>query len=116
MELTELTRNQQLALVALIENITMTDGTVVEGEQQKIGQIAEKLGEDNYRELLNDVDERIKDEDALKQFLLEVADQKARNLIYGAAMEEVMLAPSVSHGQSELLDWLKDKWTIEIQE
>jgi len=116
MELTELTRNQQVALVALIEKIVLSDGTVVEQEQKEIGEIAEKLGEDNYRELLDDVDERIPDKGALKKFLATIIAQEARNLIYGTAMEEGMLAPSVGHEQSEFLDWLKEEWAVEIQE
>lgn len=116
MELTDLTRNQQFGLVALIEKIAMSDGTVAEGEQKEIGKIADKLGEDKYRELLDDVDERIQDKAALREFLTTITDQEARDLIYGTAMEESMLAPSVNHEQSELLEWLKGEWSIRIED
>ena len=116
MELADLNRHQQIALVALIEKIAMSDGTVVEGEQKKIAQLTAKLGEDNDRELLDQVDERIPDRDALKKFLRTIDSQEARDLIYGAAMEEVMLAPSTIHEESSFLAWLKDEWTIQVQE
>ena len=116
MELADLTRHQQIALVALIEKIAMSDGTVVEGEQKEIAHLTEKLGEDNYRELLDEVDERIPDREELKKFLTTIDSQEVRNVIYGTAMEEVMLAPSTNHEQSDFLAWLKEKWAIQVQE
>jgi hypothetical protein len=116
MELTQLTRKQQIALVALVEAIAMADGTVAEGEQREIGQIAAKLGDDTYRDLLNDADERFSDKEGLQEFLQAITDQGARQLIFGTAMEETMLAPSVNHAQSELLTWLREAWDITVEE
>jgi hypothetical protein len=116
MELTELNRRQQIALVALIEELILSDGTVGESEQSEIGQLAETLGEEHYRELLDEADEQIPDTAALKKLLCTITGQEARNLIYGTAMEEAMLGPSVKHEQAEFLAWLKQTWNIEIEE
>ena len=75
-----------------------------------------KYKKENYRELLDEVDERIPDRAALKAFLTTINSQEARDVIYGTAMEEVMTAPSTNHEQSDFLAWLKEEWVIQVQE
>lgn len=116
MKISELTNDQQVALVAVIEAIAMSDGTIDEGEQKTIGQIATELGEDTYRELLRDADKRYPNIDALKQLLETITDQDARETIYGLAMQDAMLSPAINHLQSKMLEWLRENWNITVKE
>lgn len=116
MKISELTNEQQVALVAVIEAIAMSDGTIEEGEKNTIGQIAEELGVDTYRELLRDADKRYPTTDALKQLLKTITDQEARETIYGLAMQDAMLSPAINHLQSKMLEWLRENWNITVEE
>lgn len=115
MKITELSNEQQVALVAIMEAIVMSDGTVEDGEQNTIGQIAEELGIDTYRELLREADKRYPTIDALKQLLKTITDQEARETIYGLAMQDAMLSPAINHLQSKMLEWLRENWNITVK-
>jgi len=115
MTLTELSHEQKLALVALLELFTMADGTVSDGEVAQINRIADGLGDVAYRDLLDETEERFADVEMLKASLLAINERAARELIYGLVMEEVMHSPSTIPSP-ELLDWLKEKWEIEVSD
>ena len=115
MTLTELSHEQKLALVALLELFTMADGTVSDGEAAKINQIAEALGDAEYRALLDESEEQFADVEMLKEALQAIHEQGARELIYGLAMEEVMNSPSTTPCP-EILGWLRSEWDIQVSE
>ena len=116
MELADLSRDRQVALVALIEALVLSDGSVSEGEQREIGKLAEVFGEVEYRSLLDEADARYADLESLKNALKTITDRDSRELILGIVLEDVMASPSVGHAQSDLLQWLAGIWNIQIQE
>jgi hypothetical protein len=65
---------------------------------------------------VDEAESQLADPDALKSYLKTLHGQEARDLIYGTVMEEVMNAPSVAHGGSELLDWLRAAWNVRVEE
>ena len=116
MKISELTRKQQVALVAAMEIMAMSDGVIEETEQQTINRVVEELGDDTYRDLMNDADEILPDIEKLKSLMKEITDQDARETIYGIIMQEAMLSPTVNHIQTQVLDWLKENWNIVVEE
>lgn len=112
----ELDREQQVALVALVEAVTLSDGYVSEGEEGQISKLADALGNDHYRGLLEAVNEKFPNVDTLKVFLSQLADPEARELIYGAILEETMASPTAEHGDIAILDWLRDEWNMSDRE
>ena len=116
MDVRHLTRDQQVALVGLLEAVALSDGTISDGELVGIDRLTADIGEDAYRRLMEEADDRFPDLATLKEGLLAVADRDVRDLIYGLAMEESMAAPSTAHGKAELLDWLAGEWGIEVDE
>ncbi len=116
MEIAELNREQQAALVALVEAVTLSDGMVTDGERQEIGKLAGALGDDLYRELLEEVNVRYPTIDALKEYLASVQDAGARDLIHGILLEETIASPSVDGQNSAMLRWLQDTWSISVSE
>ena len=115
MTLSGLSYDQKLGLVALLELFAMSDGVVTEGEAKQINKIAEGLGDEEYRELMEEADSRFEDVGMLKSSLETIKERAARELIYGLVMEEVMSAPATTHSP-ELLDWLKAEWEIIVTE
>jgi len=116
MTFSELNRKQQVALVSLVEAIALSDGYVSEGEEGQISKLADALGDDLYRELLEEVNERFPGTDELKTYLETVVDTDARELIYGTALEETMASPTAQHGDIALLDWLRAAWNMNDRE
>ena len=115
MALSDLDREHQVALVALVEAIAISDGTVSAAEGEEIGDVATDLGEDKYRELLDEAESRFADVDALREFLVTIDDKNARETIYGVATQETLAEISPTGEVSELLNWLANAWDISVQ-
>jgi hypothetical protein len=114
MEISDLTHDEQLALVALVEVVVSGDTDVSEDEQTHIARIAGALGEETYRTLANEADERFPDERALKKFLTGLQRQEARELVYGTVLE-ASLPDVIDAHESSLLGWLATAWGITVQ-
>ena len=114
MELNELTHDERLALVALVEVVVASDANVSEDEQDQIAHIAGAFGDDAYRALANEADKRFPDEEALKAFLAGVPRQEARELIYGEVLKTA-LPDLIDTHESSLLGWLATVWKITVQ-
>ena len=114
MELTDLTHDERLALVALAEVVVSSDANVSEDEQAQIARIASAFGDDAHRALTNEADERFPDETTLKTFLVELQRQEARELIYGTVLE-IALPDMIDSHESSLLGWLATIWKITVQ-
>ncbi len=115
MELNELTHRQRIALIGLVEAIVLWDGQVSEGEERGIGIIAGALGDEEYRRLVEEVDEHFEDVAALKEFLGTIKKPEAREIIYGMALDEALSSPGVDASKSELLRWLAETWEVEVE-
>ena len=116
MDLGTLTHEQELALVALTEAISISDGTVSESEGASIDDLATALGDEQYRELISEAERRFASIDALKEFLGTIEQRGAQELIYGTVMNEVISGMTIDSGPTELLSWLAATWGIETVE
>lgn len=113
MNVTELSRDEQLALVALTEVAVISDRNVTEAEVAQVDEIAGALGEEQFQTLAEEAEARFKDRSALKAFLQTITRPEARELILGTVLSET-LANSVPHAQAEFLEWLSREWDIAI--
>ncbi len=113
MRISELTHDQLVGLVGLLEAVVMADKTVSPAEQDVLSTVVDTIGEDMYRAALEDADNRFAGLDGLKAFLTGIEDQDARELIYGTVWQEAVASPSVNHQESVLLTWLADTWSIQ---
>ena len=114
MELTDLTHDERLALVALVENVVASDAEVSEDEAAQIDRIAAAFGDEPYRALAREVDERFEDEASLKTFLAALLRPEARELIYGTVLDAA-LPDVIDRHESSLLGWLATEWGITVQ-
>ncbi len=113
MELTDLTHDEQLALVALVETVVGSDVAVSEDERAHIATIAAAFGDEAYRALATEADERFTDEAELKTFLETLIRPDARELIYGTVLDAA-LPDLVDRHESSLLGWLATTWGITV--
>jgi len=114
MELNELTREEQVALVALLELVIESDAGVSESEAEQIDRIVDKIGEDAYRSAAEEADDRFQDEDDLKAFLPTITRQDARECIYEAILEAA-IPDAIGVRESELLEWLAQQWNVAVE-
>jgi hypothetical protein len=114
MTLKELSRNEQLALVALTEVAVISDRTITDAEVAQIEDIVDELGDDTFQELADEAESRFPDRSSLKAFLKTITNPDARELILGTILSET-LADTLPHEQAEFMDWLAREWTIQIK-
>jgi hypothetical protein len=114
MELRDLNHDQRLALVGLIEATVIADRRVSEEEEDVLAEAIEQLGDEQYRQLATEADERFGSEEELKTYLGSIKDQDARELIFGT-VQELAMADVVSGEESPLLEWLAGAWNIETK-
>lgn len=114
MTIQDLTHEQKVALTALIEAVTIADGSVSEREEQKINRLAEEFGEEAFRALLDEAESRFETREDLCEFLEGFENRDACELIYGTVLDEVMNSPSTDGGPTEILDWLAVTWGIDV--
>lgn len=114
MELSDLEHDERLALVALVETVVAADAMVSDDEQMHIDRLADAFGDDGYRALAAEADERFADEAALKTFLAMIGRPGARELIYGTVLAAA-LPDVIDRHESSLLGWLATTWGITVQ-
>ena len=114
MELSDLNKEEQIALAGLLEFVVLASGHVTEDEQNEIGTIVEALGDDAYNAAVAEVDKRFPDEQTLRKFLSTISRQEAREVVYGTVIEAAM-TDTVEGRESELLEWLADEWKVEVK-
>jgi hypothetical protein len=114
MTLKELSRNEQLALVALTEVAVISDRTITDMEVAQIEDIVDELGDDTFHELADEAESLFPDRSALKAFLKTITNPDARELILGTVLSET-LADTLPHEQAEFMDWLAREWNIQIK-
>ena len=112
MTIANLSHDQKLGLVALLEAVAMANREISEGEQKEIAMVATALGDEEYRKLIGEVETRFDGLDSLKEFLKTIEDKPARDLIFGTVWEESTADPLIKETESDLLDWLAKTWDI----
>lgn len=113
MSLKDLSRDEQLAIVALTEVAVISDRNITDQEVAQIEAIADDLGEDTFHELADEAERRFADRTTLKAFLKTITTPDSRELILGTVLSET-LADTLPHEQAEFIDWLSKEWNITI--
>jgi uncharacterized tellurite resistance protein B-like protein len=112
--LTGLSKDEKLALVALLKRFVSEDGRVSENEIDAIGGVAAALGEEEYRRLVDEADERLGGDETLRAFLETITRQDARETIYEIVFE-ASAGEALRGLEPEMLDWLAEAWDIEVK-
>lgn len=113
MTLKELSRDEQLALVALTEVAVISDRDVTDQEVSQIDDIVGDLGEETFHALAEEAERRFAKRSDLKAFLQTITNPDARELIVGTVLSET-LADTLPHEQAEFVGWLAREWNVPI--
>lgn len=114
MELNDLTREERIALVALLEVVVESDAVVSDEELDEMQHVVAALGDDAYREAVDEANRRFRDENELKAFLPAITRQEAREVIYGTVLEAA-IPDAIGAHESAVLDWLGKEWRIGVR-
>lgn len=113
MEIRDLNEEEQLALMGLVEFVAESNATISEEEQEELEHLVEAFGAEKYRALVDRVDEKFPNEEALREHLQTIQRQEARDLIYGLTLETALSdAENLNH--SDMLDWLRGEWNVSV--
>ena len=114
MELLDLSHEERLALVALLEVVLESDRSVSDGEVADIDRVVGELGREEYQRLVSEVDRRFPTEDDLRAFLPSITRQDAREVVYGTVLDTAV-EDAVDPHESELLEWLAGLWNVHVE-
>jgi uncharacterized tellurite resistance protein B-like protein len=112
MTIRDLSHDDQLALVGLVRLMIRLDGQFSAGEEQALDAVVQELGPDLFEKLAEEVGEKMQDEEAVKYYASRVADQEARELIYGTLFD-LAIPDSIVLAEASLLSWLAERWGID---
>ena len=114
MELSDLTREERVALAALLELVVESNAAVSDDELRAVQHIVEAVGDVAYAEAADEAGARFRDEADLKAYLPSITRQEARELIYGAVLE-MALPDAIGAHESAMLNWLGTAWGIAVR-
>jgi hypothetical protein len=114
MELAELTFEEQVVLVALLELVISSDGRVSDEEHEHVKRIAGAIGGEAYRRAAAEVDRRFRNEEQLRMFVPTIARPAARETIFEAVLETA-LTEAIDPHESTLLGWLAEAWKLKVR-
>ncbi|MGH7786511.1 MAG: TerB family tellurite resistance protein [Candidatus Binatia bacterium] len=114
LELKDLTEDERIALVALLQQVVEADSYVTDPEASRVRAIIKAIGKTAYDEAVEASDRRFEDAAELRRFVPTIARQEARELIYETLLETALAdAPAMS--EAAILDWLAGIWTIKTR-
>lgn len=114
LELKDLTEDERVALVALLEVVAEADQYVTDDEAVQVRRVINALGRKAYEAAVAEADRRYPDKTELRQFLPTITRKEARALIYETLLE-VALADAPVRAETEVLEWLRDIWEIDMR-
>lgn len=114
MQLKDLTDDERVALVALIELMVQSNQHAGDLEARLVADDAAELGRAAYRKAAEEADRRFPNENDLRAFLTTIDRQDARELIYATVLDAA-LADGPDPNEVKTLDWLASLWKVKTQ-
>ena len=111
MEYNELTPEERLLLVGLLEMVVAADQTLSQQEDSELKRIAAQVGEEAFKAAIEVADERFKGAEEIRQLALSIQRVEARELIF-TAIQEVAVSDEVTIEEMQLVNWLADLWDL----
>ena len=112
--MSDLTREERVALAALLELVVESNATVSDDAVKEVQDVVGAVGDLAYAEAADEAAERFHDEAELKAFLPSITRQEARELIYGAVLQAALPDAMGAH-ESAILNWLGTAWGVAVQ-
>lgn len=113
MELNDLSHNERVVMLALMEFLVEADSAGSSDEAVHVAELASAYGKENYLALLEEARGDRRTEEEFHELVASVESQETRDFIYGKVMECAM-DDGIHHRESEFLEWLVNEWDIEV--
>ena len=111
MEYNELTSEERLLLVVLLELVIKADQAYSDQEDSELKRIAAMIGEAQFKAAIQEADRRFSSGDDLRQLAQTIQRPEARELIL-ATIQELAVVDEVSIEEMQLVNWLADLWDL----
>lgn len=112
MELTELTHDEDLALVGLLREVVQADADYTDEERASIFNLRREMGEERFDQAVAEAREKFKSRGELKDFAKTIDRQQARQLIYDT-LHHVAESDGIDQQEEKPLRWLASWWGLE---
>lgn len=109
MEYTDLTHDERLVLVALLELIIKADNNYSKEEAAESDRVAAAMGQADYQGALYEVRARLNTLEAVRGPALAIQRPEARELIL-TAVQDMAVVDEVAQEELKLVDWLATLW------
>lgn len=111
MEINELTHDERLLLVGLLEMVVNADQILSEQEDRELKRIAAEVGVEAFQAAIQEADVRFRSTDDIRQLALSIQRPEARELIF-TAIQELAVSDEVTIEEMQLVNWLADLWDL----
>jgi hypothetical protein len=111
MEINELTHDERLLLVGLLEMVVNADQVLSEEEDRALKRIAAQVGAEAFQAAIQEADARFTGPEDIRQLALAIQRPEARELIF-TAIQEVAVSDEVTIEEMQLVNWLADLWDL----
>ena len=110
-DLEELTEEELITTIALLDLFAASDGVVAPAEQKVMAKFAKQIGTERYDELQTKLRDREVDEAGVRTLAEGISRPEARATIYGQVFD-LAVQETIDPKESELLAWLEKIWEI----
>jgi len=112
---TTFTKDEKMALIAILKYIISTDGVITEREIEDINAVAAQKGFEDFNAVFNEVDRSIKSIADLKKLIQKITDKTNRKKILQYALEISKADANVNPQEIEILKFMSKEWKINIR-
>lgn len=111
MQLSDLNKDERLALVGFVKVIIQADKEFSEQEAEELKKVAGAIGIPEFKETVKQAKEQFKKVADLKEFARKIERQPARELIF-SCIYDVALPGDIVPEEAKVLSWLSKLWKI----
>jgi uncharacterized tellurite resistance protein B-like protein len=112
MEISELTREEELGLIGLLKGVIQADKQLSFEENEELKRVADAMGREHFHERVAEARELFKTLADIKGYVEKIERPDARQLIFNM-LREMARQDGVVEPEEELLTWLSETWDIE---
>jgi uncharacterized tellurite resistance protein B-like protein len=109
------TKDEKMALIAILKYIISTDGVITEREIEDINAVAVHKGFEDFNVIFNEVDRSIKSIADLKGLIQKVTDKANRKKILQLALEISQADANVNPQEIEIMKFMSKEWKVNLR-
>ena len=114
MEISELDRDERIALIGLTQQIVKADKQLTPDEELAVEGLAEKMGADAFYGLIDEARKAFGTTEGMEQALAAVSRPEAQNLIF-ESLRDLAGTDGMDKKEAQILVWTAHQWSIEIK-